>query len=142
MLYVLRLSGGDCIVTAAEDEISARGMASSLGLEGGETIASVRPLSDFAVRLSPNVDGSLDVESWDDSTIDDLLVHEYPQLNAALREANSVQFMPPPNPGRSVLDQLRKAHEQNREIIRRGLQLEQQRLKTESFVERRKATRK
>jgi len=142
MLYVLRLSSGDCIVTAAEDEISARGMASSLGLESGETIASVRPLSRFAVRLSPNVEGSLDVESWDDSTIEDLLVHEYPLLNEALHEANSVRFMPPPEPGRTVLDQLKHAHERNGEIIRKGLQLELQRLKSETFVERRKTARK
>jgi hypothetical protein len=142
MLYVLRLSGGDCVVTAAEDAISARGMASSLGLESGETVVSVRPLDAFAVRLSPNLDGSLDVSSWDVSTINNLLAHEYPLLNAALREANSVRFMPPPEADRPVLDQLKEAYEQNSEIIRRGLQLELQRSKSETFVERRKTARK
>jgi hypothetical protein len=82
------------------------------------------------------------VESWDDATIDDLLVHEYPLLNTALREANSVQFMSPPNPSRPVLDQLKEAQTQNSEIIRKGLQLELKRLKSEIFVERRKAARR
>ena len=50
--------------------------------------------------------------------------------------------MPPPEADRPVLDQLKEAYEQNSEIIRRGLQLELQRSKSETFVERRKTARK
>ena len=78
MLYVLRLPSGDCIVAAAEDESSVRALMGTLGLEPGEIPATIRPLSRFAVRLSPTDEGSLEVNSWDDATLDDFLAHEYP----------------------------------------------------------------
>lgn len=86
MLYVLRLSGGDCIVTAAEDERSA--LACTLKLADGETVMSIRPLSGFTVRFSPTDSGSLEVSSWDDFSLDDILAKEYPILNEAFRRAN------------------------------------------------------
>jgi len=128
MLYVLRLTGGDCIVLTASDENHAREQAANFALEGGESIVSVRPLPDFAVRLSPNEDGSLDVNGWNDATLDDILEHEYPLLNRAFRTANTVRFMPVPDPDKPLMIQLREAHEQNAEIIREGLREEQSRL--------------
>ncbi|HEY3974345.1 MAG TPA: hypothetical protein VGM18_15170 [Candidatus Sulfotelmatobacter sp.] len=142
MLYVLRLTSGDCIVTAARNEVNAREQASSLGLEAGESVASARPMSRFALRLSPTDNGSLEVNSWDDSTLDDILMNEYPLLNKAFRTANSVRFMPSPNSQKPLLEQLRDAHEQNLEIIRKGLHQELERLVQESAVSARKAARK
>jgi len=128
MLYVLRLSSGDCIVTSAADEPSARALNGTLKLEDGETIASVRPLSSFSIRLSPTDDASLEVKSWDDPSLDDILINEYPLLNEAFHLANSVRFMPPPNSKRPLVEQLREAHEQNSEILRKALRLELERL--------------
>jgi hypothetical protein len=131
MLYVLRFSSGDCIIAAARDEKGARELADKIGFEESETIVSIRPISRFGVRLSPNDGGSLEVNSWDDSTLDDILIHEYPILNQALQKANSVPFVPSPNGEKSVVDQLRNAHEQNSEIIREGLRQEIDRLTSE-----------
>jgi hypothetical protein len=142
MLYVLRLSTGDCVVAAAEDESSACSLATSFGLEDGEQIVSVRLLSRFAVRLSPTDSGSLEVKSWDDSTLDDMLAHEYPILNEAVRSANSVPFMPRSRSDKPVLDQLKQAYNQNTEIIREGLQRELARLGPAPLAEKRKAARK
>lgn len=139
MLYVLRLSSGDCIVAAAEDEISARAMASTLGLQADETVATVRALSGFGVRLSPTDNGTLEVDSWDDSTLDEFLVHEYPLLNEALHAANSVRFISHQDPTKPVLDQLREAHAQNVKIIREGLQRERARLNSRTVPEKRRA---
>lgn len=139
MLYVLRLSSGDCIVAAAEDESGARALAGILGLQAEETIVAVRVLSGFAVRLSPTDNGTLEVDSWDDATLDDLLAHEYPLLNQALHEANSVRFMSAPDPTKPVLDQLRQAHAQNVKIIREGLQRERARLNSTTVSQKRKA---
>jgi hypothetical protein len=142
MLYVLRLSTGDCVVAAAEDEIGARSLATSFGLQDGEEIVSVRPLLRFAARLSPNEGGSLEVNCWDDSTLDDMLAHEYPILNKALRSANSIPFMPRSRSDKPVLDQLKQAYERNTDIIREGLQRELARLSPAPLPERRKAARK
>lgn len=141
MLYILRLTSGDCIVTAAHSEISARAFASAIGLENGESIATVRALPRFGVRLSPTEEGSLEAASWDDATLDDVLENEFPILNEAFHAANSVRFMPPPNAGKPLLDQLRNAHEQNTEIIRKGLRQELLRL-DDAPVPARKAARK
>ena len=134
MLYVLRLTSGDCIVTAAADERSARDLAASMGLEQGETIASVRPLSNFAVRFSPTDSASLEVNSWDDSTLDDILANEYPMLNQAFRSANSVRYIPSPDSTRPLIEQLKKAHENNTKIICEGLRQELDRLKSQATV--------
>ena len=142
MLYVLRLSTGDSIVAAAENESSARALASTLELEDGEEIVSVRALPKFAARLSPNNGGSLEVQLWDGSTLDDILAHEYPILNEALRSANSVRFMPPTTSDKPILNQLKQAYEQNTEIIRAGLQRERGRLASAPVREKQRAVRK
>ncbi len=140
MLYVLRLSGGDCIVITAENENQAQVLAAQLMQEQGESVVSVRTLAKFGLRLSPNDDGSLDVNLWDDSSIEDILVNEYPVLNEAFHTANSVRFMPDPEPTEALLDQLRDAHDKNTEIIRRGLEQEVERF-AEPVQEKRKAVR-
>jgi hypothetical protein len=142
MLYVLRLTSGDCIVAAAADERSARDLAASLGLEQGEAIASARPLSQFAVRFSPTDSASLEVNSWDDSTLDDILANEYPILNQAFRAANSVRFVPLPESTRPVVEQLKEAHENNTEIICEGLRQEVDRLKSQAPVRTQKLSHK
>jgi|SRR5271166_163043 len=134
MLYVLRLSSGDCIVTSAADEVSARALNGTLKLEDGETIASARALSSFSVRFSPTDDASLEVNSWDDPGLNDILVNEYPLLNKAFHLANSVRFMPPPNSTKPLVEQLRDAHEQNSEILRKALRLELERLNSEQVL--------
>lgn len=141
MLYVLRLSGGDCIVASAENESGARSLAALLGSVDDDEIVSARPLAQFAVRLSPTDTGSLEVNSWDDAVLDDILAHEYPLLEEALHSANSVRFMPPMTPGRPILEQLKQAYEQNTEIIRVGLERERARLDPARVPERRKAAR-
>jgi len=138
MLYVLRLSGGDCIVTAAEDERSA--LACTLKLADGETVVSVRLLSSFAVRFSPTDSGSLEVSSWDDFSLDDILANEYPILNEAFRRANSVRFMPPLNSDEPLFAQLSAAHEQNTQIIAKGLKVELERLSSESAIQVKKSS--
>jgi hypothetical protein len=142
MLYVLRLSSGGCIVAAAGDEKSARELANKMDLQERETIASIRPLSRFGVRFTPTDSGSLEVDSWDDSTLDDILIHEYPILNQALQKANSVRFVPSPNREKPVLDQLRNAHQQNSEIIRKGLRQEIERLASEPTIQKHKTAHK
>jgi hypothetical protein len=142
MLYVLRLSSGDCIVAAATDERGARDLAGALGLEPGETVASVRPLSNFAVRFSPTDSASFEVSSWDDSTLDDILINEYPMLNQALRLANSVRFMPSTDSTRPLFEQFKEAYERNTEIIREGLRKELERLKSQAPVRNKKAAHK
>ena len=89
MLYVMRLAKGDCILASAGDECSARELAGHLLADDGETVVSVRELAGLGVRMSPNEQGSLDVHSWDDATLDDILDHEYPALHDAFRAANS-----------------------------------------------------
>jgi hypothetical protein len=95
MVYVLRLSSGDSMIAAADDEQCACGLVGALKLQHREVIESVRPLPHFAVRLTPTDGGSLEVNGWDDVTIDDILAHEYPLLNDALHLANSLPLIPP-----------------------------------------------
>jgi hypothetical protein len=140
MLYVLRLSTGDCILVEAPDQSIARDFALGYRLEEGESVVSVRPLPRFAARFSPNDSASLDVNSWDDATLDDILAHEYPLLNEAYRQANSTPLMEAASVNRDTLNQLKDAHEKNLEIIRRGLRLELQRFAAE-HAEKQKATR-
>jgi len=141
MLYVLRLSTGDCVITAASDESTARELASTLQLEPDETIASVRPLARLAIRLTPNDSGSLDVNAWDDSTLDDILQSEYPLLYAAFRRANSVPLLSSPDKDLPLLNQLKQANEENAEIIRTGLRLEQKRLNPQTDLQAQKVAR-
>jgi len=127
MLYVLRLANGDAVIASARDGTDAREAACRLGLEAGEEVVSVRKLPHFCVRLSPADSGTLEVHSWEDATLDDILIHEYPQLNDAIRTANRVRFIPDPDLGRPIFAQLREAYERNKEIIREGIRQEQER---------------
>ena len=140
MLYVLRLSTGDCIVADAQNEDLARDLASAYGLEQGESVVSIRALSRFAARFSPTDCASLDVASWDDATLDDILAHEYPVLNEAFHKANSLPFLQTPIENADILTQFKGAHEQNVEVIRKGLRMELQRF-TADPVEKQKTTR-
>jgi hypothetical protein len=139
MLYILRLSNGDCIIVEAQDQSVARDLAAAVALEEGESIVSMRPLPRFAARFSPNDDASLNVSSWDDATLDDILAHEYPLLNEAFRQANSLPLMEAGSVNRDTLNQLKEAHEKNLEIIRKGLRMELEKFATET-AEKQKAT--
>jgi hypothetical protein len=131
MLYILRLSTGDCIVVEAQDQSIARDMALAYGLEEGESVVSVRSLSRFAARFSPNDSASLDASSWEDATLDDILAHEYPALNEAFHHANSLPLMEAPSTNREIVTQLKEAYQQNLEIIRKGLRSELERFTPE-----------
>ena len=132
MLYILRLSTGDCIIVEAQDQEIARELAIASGLEEGESVVSIRSLSRFAARFSPNDSASLDVSSWDDATLDDILAHEYPALNEAFHHANSVPLMEAASANRGVIvTQLKEAYQENLKIIRKGLRSELQRFAPE-----------
>ena len=138
MLFVLRLSTGDSIITVAQDEESARLQTGTIKLEEGEFIASVRPLPSLAVRVSPSEHGDLEVHSWDAATLDDILINEYPLFKEALRSSNSVRFMPPPDANRPLMEELREARQKNIEILKKGIQEEAERLSPESMLARQK----
>ena len=137
MLYVIRLTKGDCIIAAGRDEQAVCDLAKRLAAEDGETVVSIREIGRFGVRLSPNDEGSLEIHSFDDSTLDDVLLNEYPALNDAFREANAVPLMPHARSDQSPSDQsliaqLKQAHEQNADTIRKGLRKERQRFAAEA----------
>jgi hypothetical protein len=128
MIYILRLTNGDCVVAMAADESDARRVAMRITtLEGVPEVASVRKLDAFGVRFSPTEDGSLQVTHWDDATLDSILANEYPLLNEACQRANAEPFLPAANLAEPVLSQLKDAYERNTDIIREGLQQELQR---------------
>ncbi len=133
MLFILRLTTGDCVVATAADEPGARETAANLIQGDAAEVASIRRLESFAVRFSPTEEGSLDVAQWEDATLDGILASEYPILNEAYRRANAMPFLQTANPQEPVFSQLKAAHERNTEIIRQGLQRERQRFgETES----------
>ena len=142
MVYVLRLANGDSIITSARDDRDAMESACHLGLEAGDQVVGVRRLPHLCVRLTPADSGTLEVNCWDDATLDDILVHEYPHLNEAIHAANRVKFLPNPEPGRPVFEQLHEAYEKNTEIIREGIRQEQQRPEPAPAVQLRKASHK
>jgi hypothetical protein len=127
MLYILRLTNGDCVIAMAADERSAREAAAKLSLDEAAQVATVRRLDAFGVQLYPTEDGSLEVGHWDDATLDGILAHEYPLLNQAYRRAIAEPFVETPSPQEPVLSLLRAAIERNTDIIRQGLRQELQR---------------
>jgi len=127
MLYILRLTNGDCVVAMATDDYSARQIALKLPLDEAAGVAMIRRLDRFAVQFSPTEDGSFEVSHWDDATLDGILANEYPLLNEACQRANAEPFLPARNPDESVVSQLQAAYERNTEIIRQGLRRELQR---------------
>ncbi len=126
MLYILRLTDGNCLVVLAANEHAARQIAGRMNGDSAADVVSARRLEDFAVLLSPNEDGSLDVSHWDDTTLDNILATEYPSLNDAYRAANSQRFEKPAGAA-SNLEALNRWHEKNVGIIRQGLELERKR---------------
>jgi len=132
MLFILRLTNGDCVITMAADEQGARAAATKLSANDRTQVASVRPFGRLAVQFSPTEDGSLEVTRWDDATLDDILKSEYPLLNEAFRRANAEPFARATDPEEPILSHLRAAHQRNTEIIRQGLQLERERFSKET----------
>lgn len=127
MLYILRLTGGDCVVVLASDEHNARKAAAELNADDAETVASVRPLDHFRIQLSPTENGTLDVARWDDGALDDILGNEYPLLYRAYCRANAAHFARTAESEEPILMHLKAEFERNTEIIRQGLRLELQR---------------
>ena len=126
MLYILRLTDGDCIVVLAPDEQTARQAAAKLNTDEATNVATVRPLDNFGLRFSPTEDGSLEASHWDDATLDGILASEYPALNEAYRRANAAPFAKAPA-AEPILPHLKSEFERNMEIIREGLDLERRR---------------
>jgi len=135
MVYVLRLANGDSIITKARDVREARDLAGCLAKEAGDVVVAVRPLPRFCIRLSPADSGTLDISQWDDATLDDILKHEYPVLDDAIRSANKMPLFSSPSPGKPVFEQLRDGYKENTEVIREGIRQEQQRLASAAHAE-------
>jgi len=127
MLYILRMTSGDCVVVLASDEQNARKAAAELNPDAGESVVSVRHLDSFRVQFSATEDGSLEVAQWDDGALDDILVNEYPLLYRAYCRANAAPFARTPESDEPILMHLKAEIERNTEIIRQGLRLEMQR---------------
>jgi hypothetical protein len=128
MIYILRLTNGDCVVAMAADECAARQVAMRITtLDETPEVATIRRLDGFGVRFAPTEDGGLQVAHWEDATLDSILSNEYPVLNEACQRANAEPFLPAANLAEPVLSQLEDAYERNTDIIRNGLQQELQR---------------
>lgn len=122
MLFIVRLSNGDCVVAMAEDERSAGESALKLSLEHTAEIATIRRLESFAVQFTPTEDGSLEAVQWEDATLESILAHEYPLLHEACQRANAEPLMPTGQTiDKSSLSQLQAAYQRNLEKIREGL---------------------
>jgi len=126
MLYVLRLTNGNCIVLLASDEPSARSRAQQMDFFEQAEVASVRQIENFAVQLSPTEDGSLEIVDWDEGALDSILVNEYPVLQEAYREANARPFAKAA-PDQPVIVRLNAEFERNTEAMRDALRIERQR---------------
>jgi hypothetical protein len=124
MLYIVRLTKGNCVVLLAPDEPSARAAATQMNND--EKVASVRPLENFQVQLCPTEDGTLEVLQWDDSVLDAILEHEYPLLHDAYREANALSFEKPADDEPAIL-RLNTEFEHNTEVMRHALRQERKR---------------
>jgi hypothetical protein len=126
MLYILRLTNGDCIVLLASDEQDARRSASRRDSLQGEGIVSIRPLDEFEVKLSPTEVGGLEIAGWNDGVLNSILANEYPLLYDGYRHANAQPFAAR-NPQTTPLQHLRAEFEKNTEIIRQALVRERSR---------------
>jgi hypothetical protein len=125
MLYIVRLTNGNCVILLAPDEPSARAAVKQMNGKG-EDIASIRPLDHFRVQLCPTEDGTLEVLHWDDSVLDGILENEYPLLHQAYREANALSFEKPDADEPAIL-RLNAEFERNTEIMRDALRQERKR---------------
>ena len=79
-IYVLRLRGGNCIVTNASNEDHARKNVEPLA---ASEIVTVRELDTFVAQFVLNDNGELTATLLDKKTIADLHQHEYPMLGTA-----------------------------------------------------------
>ncbi len=120
MLYILRLTTGNCIVVLASDEQNARRSASQCDSLHGESIVSIRALDEFEVKLSPTEDGSLEVAGWNDGVLNSILENEYPLLYDGYRRANAQPFAAR-DPQTPPMQHLCAEFERNTEIIREAL---------------------
>jgi hypothetical protein len=127
MLYILRLTNGDCVLALAADECSARQTAAKLSCEEGAQVTTVRTLDNFALQLSPTEEGTLEVAHWDDAALDGILASEYPLLFEAYCRANAQPLLTAAPSEEKNMAHLEAAYEQNTEIIRQGLRSERQR---------------
>ncbi len=127
MLYILRLTNGDCVLALAADECSARQTAGKLSCNEGAQVTTIRTLDKFAVQFSPTEEGTLEVAHWDDDALDGILASEYPLLFEAYRRANAQPLMTTASAEEKTLAHLEAAFEKNTEIIREGLRSERQR---------------
>jgi hypothetical protein len=128
MLYILRLTNGSCVVVMASDEESARQATLALNLDEKAEIATVRALNNFAIQVTPSEDGSLQVDHWDDATLDEVLPSEYPLLDQAIRRANAQPFVKPAGSNALSLGSLHAWHERNNEVVREAVRQERGRL--------------
>ena len=124
MLYIVRMTSGDCVVVMAEDERGAGQIALQLRMDQNAEVAAIRQLDRFAVQLSPREDGSFEISHWDGETFAGILANEYPLLNEAYKRANAQPLMPERSPETSALSQLGAGYEKNNEIIRDGVRRE------------------
>lgn len=132
MLYILRLTDGDCVVTLAADEQGAREAARKLIYDEATSVVSMRPIENFAVRFSPTEDGSLQAEEWNGCALDEILATEYPLLYGAYCKANAIPFTQPAESDEPILMHLESQFERNTEMIRSSLVQERQRFRTKS----------
>ncbi|MGO8796419.1 MAG: hypothetical protein ACLQLC_16480 [Candidatus Sulfotelmatobacter sp.] len=143
MMFIVRLTDGNCVIAMAADERSAGESALKLSLDKAAEVATIRPLEGFAVQLTPTEDGSLEATHWDDATLESILAHEYPLLNEAYRRANGEPLMPAAQKiDESSLSQLHAAYQRNLEKIREGLGRELQRPVEAELVRKSKALRR
>jgi hypothetical protein len=126
MLFILRLTNGNCVILLASDEQNAQQSLEQMGCEEGVNVVSIRALDHFGVHLSPTEDGSLQILSWDDSALDSILEMEYPFLQRAFQEANSRSFGQADADEPSIV-RLNAEFERNTEIMRRALRVERER---------------
>jgi hypothetical protein len=141
MLYIVRLTSGDCIITLAADERSAHEAAKKLRQDESAEVATVRRLDSLGIQFSPTEDGSLEVAHWDEITLDDILASEYPRLNEAYHRANAEPFLTTSDAREGALRRLKTAHDRNTEIIREGLRLERERLNQQPAASQTNSTR-
>jgi hypothetical protein len=135
MLFILRLTNGDCVIVTAADEPSARESALHLNPENPAAIASVRPLAHLCVQLTPTEDASLEVVAWDGPTLDSIFAQEYPLLEKAYRRANAQSFPQSTTAPASRLEALQEWYEKNLDLIREAVEQERTRLAPSSAAD-------
>ncbi len=139
MMYIVRMTNGDCVAAMAADERGARSIAMKLRLDETAEVASIRRIDGFAVQLTPTEDGSLEATHWDDATLDGILAHEYPLLREAFQRANAEPLLPRKDSPEPAMERLHSAYKRNLDGIREGLRQELQRAGTPQFVGKSKA---